>query len=273
MAHAWSPAFSFAKCHLEESVPYDPFAHFAMPIEAFSRFGRMWTRGYDVYTPTRNIVFHDYEPQTNGHGNNEWFKRQRERFRKDALERVKTAFQFAGGDSSEAAQANLGLYGIGKRRTLKQLLLHSRFLATPKTNNKGDGKLCVGHEWIPYDAQSSPIDNLFDKPDNLDPQPEYPLRTKLVFYKQAEKAAPRLKIELQGDNAKIKQVTARHVAATLDGLPPMVESPLPTTSTLFILWVFGLMVWCVMYMNPLGGSTSSGGPRKSKKKKSSVKDV
>jgi Glycosyltransferase (GlcNAc) len=47
LGHGWSAAFSFAKCHLEESAPYDNFALFALPIEQFSRFARLWTRGYD----------------------------------------------------------------------------------------------------------------------------------------------------------------------------------------------------------------------------------
>jgi len=46
LSHAWSAAFSFAKCHLEESAPYDPFAMYAMPIEQFTRYARFWTRGY-----------------------------------------------------------------------------------------------------------------------------------------------------------------------------------------------------------------------------------
>jgi hypothetical protein len=46
LGHGWSAAFSFAKCHLEETVPYDIFSVWAMPVEQFSRFARMWTRGY-----------------------------------------------------------------------------------------------------------------------------------------------------------------------------------------------------------------------------------
>ena len=46
LGHGWSAAFSFAKCHLEETVPYDLFSVYAMPVEQFSRFARMWTRGY-----------------------------------------------------------------------------------------------------------------------------------------------------------------------------------------------------------------------------------
>ena len=46
LTYAWSSAFSFAKCHLEESAPYDSFSWYAKPIEQFSRFSRFWTRGY-----------------------------------------------------------------------------------------------------------------------------------------------------------------------------------------------------------------------------------
>jgi len=45
LGHTWSAAFSFAKCHLEESAPYDPFAHYAPKVEEFSRYARFWTRG------------------------------------------------------------------------------------------------------------------------------------------------------------------------------------------------------------------------------------
>lgn len=45
LSHGWSAAYSFSKCHLEESVPYDPFSHYAMPVEQFVRYARMWTRG------------------------------------------------------------------------------------------------------------------------------------------------------------------------------------------------------------------------------------
>jgi hypothetical protein len=45
LSHAWSSAFSFAKCHLEESAPYDPFSPYVSGIEQFSRYSRLWTRG------------------------------------------------------------------------------------------------------------------------------------------------------------------------------------------------------------------------------------
>lgn len=45
LANTWSAAFSFAKCHFEESVPYDPYTPYVMGAEQFPRFVRMWTRG------------------------------------------------------------------------------------------------------------------------------------------------------------------------------------------------------------------------------------
>lgn len=54
LSHAWSAGFSFSKCHLEESAPYDPFTEYTMGVEQFSRFARFWTRGY-VPTKTETI--------------------------------------------------------------------------------------------------------------------------------------------------------------------------------------------------------------------------
>jgi len=40
LGHTWSSAFSFAKCHLEESAPYDPFSPYIMGAEQFPRYVR-----------------------------------------------------------------------------------------------------------------------------------------------------------------------------------------------------------------------------------------
>ena len=54
-----SSSFAFAKCHYETNVPHDPFAAQLLRTERFPRFARLWTRGYDVYTPAVNIVYRD----------------------------------------------------------------------------------------------------------------------------------------------------------------------------------------------------------------------
>ena len=76
---------------------------------------------YDVYTPTRSLVFHSYQPQPDNHGMNEWYKQRRDRIRARSLARIKTTLEVKDGDPSETAKANMGIYGIGKRRSLSQL--------------------------------------------------------------------------------------------------------------------------------------------------------
>lgn len=74
-----------------------------------------------MYTPTRSLVFHSYQPHPEGHGMNEWYKQRRDRVRARSLGRIKTTIEVKDGDPSDAAKANLGIYGIGKRRSLTQL--------------------------------------------------------------------------------------------------------------------------------------------------------
>jgi hypothetical protein len=216
---------------------------------------------YDVYTPTRNIVFHDYGIQANGHGENEWFQRQRDRFRQSSIARVKTILQMPGGETDELDRANLGIYGLGKRRSLQQL---SEFVNVDLQNRKGNvgaNLKCTGHEWVPYDFETSPTDNLYVSPDNLDPQPEYPLRTKLVYYQQVTQ--PFYEIE-DGDVAA--------AAATLDRRLPLIRNSdgfadnslatttnMPPISVLLVFWLFGLLVWYIMFMLPYNNGGGSSG--------------
>ena len=52
---------------------------------------------------------------------NEWFQQRRDRIRNRSLLRIQTSMELKDGDPSDAAKANMGIYGIGKRRTLAQL--------------------------------------------------------------------------------------------------------------------------------------------------------
>lgn len=220
-------------------------------------------RSYDVYTPTRNIVYHDYDVQPNGHGENEWYKNRRDRFRKEAIARALTIAQLPNGDSSTTAQANLGIYGLGKRRTMKQLF---KFVGmTSSEGNSGKAKDCAAIQWFPYDASISPVANLFDKPDDLDPQPEYPHRTKLIFYEQVEQASRAdIGIQISDGAAEVKEVH-RVVEPVVPSQSVEESSNLPPLTAVLVFWLFGLVVWCIMFMR--GPSPELSGTRQSKKKK------
>ena len=60
LSFTWAAGWSFSKCHVERNVPNDPFLEGMFDGEEFSRALRGWTHGYDIYTPHRPVVFHDY---------------------------------------------------------------------------------------------------------------------------------------------------------------------------------------------------------------------
>jgi Glycosyltransferase (GlcNAc) len=57
----WGAGLSFSKCHAERKVPYDIHTPFIFDGEEFSRSIRFWTWGYDIYTPHRVYVVHNYK--------------------------------------------------------------------------------------------------------------------------------------------------------------------------------------------------------------------
>ncbi len=204
-------------------------------------------------------MFHDYGPQPNGHGNNEWFKRQRDRFRKASIQRVQTALQIEGGETEEKAQANLGIYGLGKRRTLQQFQKFANMDFKTLKGNSGPNQRCSGAQWVPYDASKSPVDNLFENPDNLDPQPEFPLRSEMVFYEQ---------VVLKSPHAAYTPPRAEYQPVSVpvnDAYES--QSSLPSLPVLFILWILGLVFWCLFCMKP-----SNRKPRLKKKKSLDLDD-
>ena len=92
-------------------------------------------------------------------------------------------------------------------------------------------------------------------------QPEYPMRTKLQFYQQVEPVAPAFEIDM--DNTRGGR---RLPSSSLDSLGPdhfLPESNgIPSTSTLFVFWIFGLVVWSIMFMGPSQGGKGYGKARK-----------
>ena len=88
---------------------------------------------YDVYTPTQNIVYHNFQPNPDGHGAQEWMRPRFQRQRKASVERILAYLSLPGGDNNKNL-ANLGIYGLGKRRTMKQL---SDFVGLDMKRQKG----------------------------------------------------------------------------------------------------------------------------------------
>jgi len=56
----WSACISFGKAHAFRAVMFDCCAPYTFEGEEFSYSIRLWTHGYDFYTPKTNVVFHQY---------------------------------------------------------------------------------------------------------------------------------------------------------------------------------------------------------------------
>lgn len=183
--------------------------------------------------------------------------------------------QLPGGESDANDQANLGLYGLGKRRTLEQLGEFANIDLKNKKGNTGGTIKCSGHEWVPYDTTISPQENLFTNPDNLDPQPEYPLRSKLQYYRQVEQAIPLYDVGSEGDYNAAASGDRKLGFHRSDRFgPDHAATNMPSAATLFVFWVFGLVVWYIMFMGPSKGASHASRPRAPRKKSSNVyKDV
>lgn len=157
---------------------------------------------------------------------------------------MKTLLQLQGGDVSATAHANLGIYGLGKRRNLQQLEQFLNMDFSKKLGNtiENDRFQCAEFEWVPYDTSISPTTNLHDKSVNLDPQPEYPLRTKLVYYQQQYKNEPGAGVgeQHQGDNRRDSSFQYNHKDGTLSEIAP--------GWLIFAFWVFGIFAWRHTFM-------------------------
>jgi hypothetical protein len=171
----WGAGLSFQKCHAELNVPYDPFLDGVFDGEETSRGIRFFTHGYDVYTPDKVLVTHDY----NGHQSNpnihSWGrKRDLSKQDRDLLKDVDMSFM----DEIEAVRSSVvpvgirrvnmlfdvltdvepqqseilktSRYGLGSIRTLDQAYEFAGF-DRKKRDMVGHNR-CGNLKWVPYNA-------------------------------------------------------------------------------------------------------------------------
>lgn len=264
----WSAAFSFAKCHLEESTPYDFFLPQIFQGEEFPRFARMWTRGYDVYTPTRNIVFHDYTPT-----NVKWPDSGIQR--KWAQERIRTLLQMPtpNFEVTERMYSNLNLYGLGARRSFADFMSFVGY--DLKTKVAIPSAPCSNPKWYSYDRSISALQNKYTDVDNeIDPLPIMPLRSKPVLSQpngSLKTAKPHgighpheiiehlrvpKTIAEEAQYAQEAFVKVEHqLAESAEGAPTPVKF-------LVVIWLIGISAWVIIFARRKQGGASGRSRRK-----------
>ncbi|CAM9364997.1 unnamed protein product [Choristocarpus tenellus] len=158
----WGAGFSFSKCHAEKAVPYDPYLNQIFDGEEFSKMARLWTRGYDVYTPRRSYIGHDYKHHPTE--TTTWRKNKREvpdsgAWHNAANLRLWNLLEMPGGDKSGPAVEEMqrGPWGLGNKRSLDQFIRFTGVNLRQKSHLGVTGDRCgSGVEWEPFEMGLSP---------------------------------------------------------------------------------------------------------------------
>ena len=108
--------FLLAKHTLLDDVPYDPNLDFLFTGEEIGQSIRLWTSGYNIYSPPENIIYHEYiragKPKV-------WTDNKYTD--KDAFEKVKQMLKIDSTHKlSDNIKYNMDKYGLGKERTLDE---------------------------------------------------------------------------------------------------------------------------------------------------------
>ena len=109
--------FCEGKCIKE--VPYDPYLPNLFVGEEILHSARVWTSGYDIYTPQENVVYHLYTRADQPHV----WDDKKDYNDQEAFNKVKKILGF--GDAEEdkitdTVKTNIDKYGLGTKRSLQQ---------------------------------------------------------------------------------------------------------------------------------------------------------
>jgi len=141
----WAAGLSFSKCHAERRVPNDRHLPWIWDGEEMSRAARLWTHGYDFYTPSKSIVFHDYGRQGTVVGAPIPADIQRA-----SNERI---FTLLGMRGAGRQNVSWGRYGLGSTRTLEQFGKFSGLdFQASRVDNSGQCADLLFVPWLPHIA-------------------------------------------------------------------------------------------------------------------------
>jgi len=161
----WSAAMSFSKCHAELKVPVDANAPNVFDGDEFNRAVRFWTYGYDIYTPHRTSIGHDYRGSRNNTFAMGWRNKDDRSWNDILLEsqkRLKTLVGLPGGDGDETNVLRLrkSKFGLGDRRTIERYIEFSGIDIANRNLLGDDKKRCGNLQWVPYSQHPNGADYL-----------------------------------------------------------------------------------------------------------------
>ncbi|CAM9508341.1 unnamed protein product, partial [Ectocarpus sp. 6 AP-2014] len=157
LTNTWAAGLSLAKCHAWKASPYDPGLRKVFDGEEFSMHARLWTRGYDTYTPDKSLVGHDYNKVKEGPQPSSWLNNKMVAGAKDlAYKRMFTLFGMPGKVDTEEMWESIGQYGLGTKRTLEQ---YQEFIGVNLTTLEIMGSRCGTLRYVPFEETWPPTEN------------------------------------------------------------------------------------------------------------------
>jgi len=110
LAKFWAAGFNFSKAKVIDEVPYPPLEHLFFGEESLMA-SRLWTHGWDFFTPNHDVLFHC------------WSREYRKTFTSPSKERTKALKWVQGLLNSQCNDNDIlsyEKYGFGKVRTFKE---------------------------------------------------------------------------------------------------------------------------------------------------------
>jgi [Skp1-protein]-hydroxyproline N-acetylglucosaminyltransferase len=123
----------FARGRVFRDVPMDPTLEYLFQGEEFLLSARVWTSGYDIFTPTENVVFHDYERKHAARYWDDqptWYAKQQE-----TVKRVRRVLALDDGEDDKYK------YGLGTKRTIQEYYAFAK-IDPKKGVSKSRSKFC-----------------------------------------------------------------------------------------------------------------------------------
>uniref|UniRef100_M4BZK6 Uncharacterized protein n=1 Tax=Hyaloperonospora arabidopsidis (strain Emoy2) TaxID=559515 RepID=M4BZK6_HYAAE len=147
----WGAGMSFNKCHAERRVPVDSHTLWLFDGEEFLRAARLWTSGYDMYSPSDlgSVVFHNYSKVPARFEHIKVDRQLRLREKEMALNR----FNLLVGKpiKGRVDTFELDKYGFGSVRSFKSYL---DFCGVTFQEGVNDTESCEQLHWVPYENET-----------------------------------------------------------------------------------------------------------------------
>ncbi len=155
--------FFFAKGSVIKEVPYDPYMYFAQ--EEITLAARLYTNGWDVYSPRTNMMYHMYIKVGEDRKRTLHWEDNKDWSRHSKIGRKRFEYLLAGkkDESSDDYLVDIEKYGLGSVRTLKQFeeLTGLNFAKKQASEKATKGLFIDGIEkYIPKEAEKPKVEGV-----------------------------------------------------------------------------------------------------------------